>query len=245
MLSTRSLLPSRQSSSPLGIYVARADAASTSTAVDKGWGPSPSVGRVRSVLARSNQEGDNAKNSLKGKSFQKSNRRRGRPAHLRTPFDSPLRDGNRDRLMGLLTARAARTLLCYLAETNLNVYHWLMIYIKENPIPQNGNWDEVSGETFLRKLLSMPVATAKLQLNRDPMFDCIQASGVDPRSIAQRVMDIRSQLAKEFIQDLNGVTEENSSLLRETLNASLANMFKSEVVAERKSGDWVHPEMLP
>ena len=32
-------------------------------------------------------------------------RRRGRPAWLRSPNDSPYRDGNRDRLIGLLTDR--------------------------------------------------------------------------------------------------------------------------------------------
>jgi hypothetical protein len=34
---------------------------------------------------------------------------------------------------------------------------WRMVqmYLKDNPIPLNGNWDEVSGEMFLRKMLSM------------------------------------------------------------------------------------------
>lgn len=35
----------------------------------------------------------------------KGKRRRGRPAHLRSPDDSPLRDGNRDMMVGLLTER--------------------------------------------------------------------------------------------------------------------------------------------
>jgi hypothetical protein len=35
----------------------------------------------------------------------KKARRRGRPAWMRSPTDSPLRDGNRDRLVGLLTER--------------------------------------------------------------------------------------------------------------------------------------------
>jgi len=43
--------------------------------------------------------------SRKGSLFDAKHRRRGRPAHLRSPEDSPLRDGNRDRLMGLLTER--------------------------------------------------------------------------------------------------------------------------------------------
>jgi hypothetical protein len=42
-------------------------------------------------------------------------RNRGR---LRDPDNSPLRDGNRDALFGLLTKKAIRTLVYYLTETN-------------------------------------------------------------------------------------------------------------------------------
>lgn len=41
------------------------------------------------------------------------------------------------------------------------------------------------------------------------------------------MQQIRTHLAKEFIQDLNNVAEENSNLLRETLQGSLANMMSS------------------
>ena len=40
-----------------------------------------------------------------GNSFEKSDRRKGRPAHLRSPDDTPLRDANRDVMLGVLTAR--------------------------------------------------------------------------------------------------------------------------------------------
>lgn len=52
-------------------------------------------------------DGQNARRSGKGKSYTNSNRRKGRPAWQRSPDDTPLRDGNRDRLMGLLTDRYA------------------------------------------------------------------------------------------------------------------------------------------
>ena len=52
-------------------------------------------------------DGDNARRSQKGDSYSNKKRRRGRPAWLRSPDDTPLRDGNRDRLMGLLTDRYA------------------------------------------------------------------------------------------------------------------------------------------
>jgi len=41
----------------------------------------------------------------KGASFSKADRRRGRPAYLRSPDDTPLRDANRDFMLGVLTAR--------------------------------------------------------------------------------------------------------------------------------------------
>ena len=57
-----------------------------------------------SAAASDDPNCDRAK-SQKGKNFEDKKRRRGRPAHLRSPYDTPLRDGNRDRLIGLLTDR--------------------------------------------------------------------------------------------------------------------------------------------
>lgn len=179
------------------------------------------------------RDGDPARrryaNSRKGKSFSNKNRRRGRPAWTRSPDDSPLRDGNRDRLMGMLTDRAARTLLYYLMETNLNVHHWLLAFMRAYPIPRDGAWDDVSGETFLRKLLTMPVQEAKWNVGRADMYDTVVGIGVDPRNIAQRIMDIRTQLAKEWTSDLSDIAEENSLLLRESLASSLEKMFMPDL----------------
>ena len=55
-------------------------------------------------------------------------RNRGR---LRDPDDSPLRDGNRDQLFGLLTKRAARSLVTYLMELNQNLANWLVGYMHQ------------------------------------------------------------------------------------------------------------------
>lgn len=63
-------------------------------------------------------------------------RRRGRSAHLRSPDDTPLRDGNRDRLMGLLTERAARTLELSVSEGNPSLQRWLGLYLGEKDIPK-------------------------------------------------------------------------------------------------------------
>lgn len=79
----------------------------------------------------------------------------------------------------------------------------LQEYIRQNPIPLEGNWDTVSGEEFLRKLLTEGVDTTRYKGGvRDPLFSCVGTIGVDPRAIGQRIMDIRSALAKEFIQVL-------------------------------------------
>lgn len=166
---------------------------------------------------------------------------------------------------------------------NLNHYHWLIAYERANEIPRDGAWEDVSGQTFLRTLLSMPIGPAKYDVGRPamcasrewkqrwteslvqvssqplprketrfmsffsflstflshslthPLFsppllslssfktpdDHVKGMGVDPRSMAQRIMDIRSQLAKEWIEDLADVSEENALLLRETAAASL------------------------
>eukprot|EP00879_Flechtneria_rotunda_P002039 GHRR01002217.1.p1 GENE.GHRR01002217.1~~GHRR01002217.1.p1 ORF type:complete len:556 (+),score=221.04 GHRR01002217.1:104-1771(+) len=186
---------------------------------------------------------ENRANSRKGKQFEQKNRRRGRPAWMRSPYDTPLRDGNRDRLIGLLTERAAKTLMVYLMETNANVYSWLISFYKENPIPKHGSWDEVSGEAFLRKLLSMPIEEAKFNTGRDSLFDNVRGCGVDPRQIAQRIMDIRTQLSEEFVQDLKAIAEENSLLLRETLQTSLARTFATVETTEADATAAVHPKL--
>ena len=98
-----------------------------------------------------------------------------------------------------LACRAAKTLLYYFQETNVNYHHWLGDYIKQHPIPRDGKWDDVSGETFLRTLLTGGLTEAKAQVTED-MFSCVRGLGIDPRVIAQRVMEIRKALAAEFIQ---------------------------------------------
>ena len=87
--------------------------------------------------------------SKHGSSYENKTRRRGRPAWTRSPDDSPFRrasrsrktclllpgtrqqtallrrrDGNRDRVIGLLTERATKTLIYYLSETNQHLYYW-------------------------------------------------------------------------------------------------------------------------
>jgi hypothetical protein len=54
---------------------------------------------------------------------------------------------------------------------------------------QIGNWADISGETFLRKLLSMAPEESRPS-NKESMYDCTVAITVDPRSLAQRIMDV-------------------------------------------------------
>lgn len=59
----------------------------------------------------------------------------------------------------------------------------------------------VSGETFLRRLLTGGVDEASYKGGvTDQLFSCVGSIGIDPRTIGQRIMDIRSALAAEFIQ---------------------------------------------
>ena len=72
------------------------------------------------------------------------------------------------------------------------------MYINENPIPDAGAWEDVSGETFIRGMLQgegarvIPEVKAALV---DPLFDCSPVLGVDPRQVAQRILDIRKQVS--------------------------------------------------
>jgi hypothetical protein len=129
---------------------------------------------------------------------------------------STILSGNRDRLMGLLTVRAAKTLAQYLTETNVDLHNWWAAYLEAHPVPRNmGDWDEISGDAFLRGLLTMPPPHGP-------------SGGVQPREMAVRVMDIRKELAREFREDLEGVADDNSELLRETLTASLNLSFSED-----------------
>lgn len=146
-----------------------------------------------------------------------------------------------------LWCRAAKTLLYYMFELNPTLYGWWLKYIEDHPIPKDGNWDDISGETFLRELLSLSYQETSWGRQRgvSSMYDCTGSIGVDPRNLAQRVMEIRSQIAKEWIDELKAVSEENALLMRE----SLVNSFTLEnVVSDSESGDesdggFVHPEM--
>ncbi len=57
---------------------------------------------------------------------------------------------------------------------------------------QNGNWSDVSGENFLRKLLTSPVEDISASFaERDATFANASPVGGDPRSIAHQIMDTR------------------------------------------------------
>ena len=96
------------------------------------------------------------------------------------PTISPLRDGNRDRLIGLLTERAAKTLLVYLMELSPPAYAFMLEFCARHPIPRSGPWDDVSGEAFLRALLALPPGEAVVGGARAQLFGGAPV-GVDPR----------------------------------------------------------------
>jgi hypothetical protein len=67
----------------------------------------------------------------------------------------------------------------------------LQRFSHENPIPQRGSWEDVSGDTFLRKLLQGDL-TSQGHQGIDPMYDCTIPIAVDPASLAMRIMDVRA-----------------------------------------------------
>mmetsp|Transcript_13129 Transcript_13129/g.21338 ORF Transcript_13129/g.21338 Transcript_13129/m.21338 type:complete len:168 (-) Transcript_13129:613-1116(-) len=82
-----------------------------------------------------------------------------RTGRTHDPYSTPLRDGNRDRLYGMLTARAAATLLTYLTEMNKAGASFFMEYMVANRIPyaygEQAKIADISGETFITGLLTM------------------------------------------------------------------------------------------
>lgn len=76
------------------------------------------------------------------------------------------------------------------------------------PWVQEGHWADVSGETFLRKLLGSPLEMTKFDFNGRPeMFSCAAPIGVDPRQIAQRIMEIRWGAAQHISAHFSTATE--------------------------------------
>lgn len=87
----------------------------------------------------------------------------------------------------------------------------LQEYCHHNPIPLEGNWDAVSGEEFLRNLLTGGVNETRYSGGvTNPMFCNFDTIGIDPRAIGQRIMDIRSALAKVCQPDADASTRRTS-----------------------------------
>ena len=81
-----------------------------------------------------------------------------------------------------------------------------------------------------------PAVEASAQPFLDPLFDCSQKLTVDPRQVAQRIMDIRVALSKEFREDLDRIEEENMEMLRQSLTISLeAQAISHPVVPDPKA----------
>lgn len=80
------------------------------------------------------------------------------------------------------------------------------------------------------------------------MYDCTGGLLVNPRDVAQRIMEIRTQIAKEWIEELKGVSEENALLMRESVLSSFTLENLPTTASEDGGvggGDGValHPEM--
>ena len=135
--------------------------------------------------------------------------------------------------------------MTYLMELNQNLANWLVGYMHQarrpyiverkrvwlcfqsspchntrtqNKIPDNGRPEEVSGDDFLRALLCLGEQRIVNPYTQESLT-------IDPRSLAQRILEIRAHLAKEWHEDIKFVREENADMLREALQCSLTNML--------------------
>lgn len=73
----------------------------------------------------------------------------------------------------------------------------------------------------MRALVSATVHKPFSSQSDTPACLCFCVQTVDPRQVAQRIMDIRISISKEFQEDLNSIQDENMELLKKTLMASL------------------------
>lgn len=136
-------------------------------------------------------------------------------------------------------------MIIYLQETNVVACQWLMTFMNANPITLSGSWEEISGDAFLKKLLSMPVQEHRFQNGCEDIHNNFSAIAVDPRSIAQRILEVRAQLAKELIQDVALVPEDNDLLLQQSLLASLESSFRILPTLPPAAAEGpVHPELM-
>jgi hypothetical protein len=122
---------------------------------------------------------------------------RNRTGRTHDPYSTPLRDANRDRLYGFLTARAAWTLLIYLQEINKAGAGFWTEYMSTHPIPYHyggeGKIADVSGENFILGLMNMSPTNIE-ETYRDNYIT------VDPPALAVRLLDIRYALGLSQIQ---------------------------------------------
>jgi len=150
---------------------------------------------------------------------------RNRTGRTHDPYSTPLRDANRDRLYGFLTARAAWTLLTYLTEINKAGASFFSEYMAANPIPYHygaeGKIVDVSGESFILGLMTMT------PVNIDEKFRNNYIT-VDPPALAVRLLDIRLALHDEFVADISHVREENADIMKVACMSNLEGSLKAE-----------------
>jgi hypothetical protein len=118
---------------------------------------------------------------------------------------TPLRFKNYMKLKLLVTQQAIARLQLYLRDTSNYDYMFLRSFIQGSHQPL------VDDEKLLVELARQPPIT---RINPDFV--------IDPASLARRLMEIRSQIAQEWIAVLHGVPEEHVNWSRVRLEESLS-----------------------
>jgi hypothetical protein len=114
-----------------------------------------------------------------------------------------------------------------------------LAFMRAYPIPRDeGNWEDISGATFLRKLMSMPVSSANTSPKRAAVYEMTRRAGINPREVAASILSIRTQLAVEWCQDLSSgsIQEENADLMRESAMAAMAKTLASMEGSDEEGG---------
>lgn len=115
---------------------------------------------------------------------------------------SPLRFRNFQNLMVLVTQHAVARLQPFLRDTSNHEYMYLSQFVQQyGPLKD--------GDDFVEKLMAQP-----MQDRTNPTFV------LDPRAIAMHIMDLRNVIAKEWVEVMEQVPEEQLRFTRGLLERS-------------------------
>ncbi|CAD7701607.1 unnamed protein product [Ostreobium quekettii] len=127
-------------------------------------------------------------------------------------------------LRSLVTRQALKTLLHYLEETNPQLHYFLHAHVVEHPLKMDG-----SSEDWLTELAATPLT--KVRDPRRSTAPTMEAEAavkgekeVSPRDLAERILELRAQIAQEVAEDAELMPGFNDAVLRRALAKTILDV---------------------